>query len=448
MLSTKNQSTGSKTHRRHTATEHDWSLEAQSMLTCPPDMLSEIVGTKLYTLVPLPLLECICADEYLSDGAKNLWMYLFSDAARWPDWTIRRGVPALAKTLNVAQRTIQRRLCELEEQCFIVRESRYLDNRQLVNQIRVTIPYKIAQTILMHSPNRPHRRSEQSRRPESSPSTTPTPVSSWPSSAAAGKGDGTTTQLFPGKVAATASEATSRTCLDATGATVARDAHAHAHANRNERTSAGGAPPELTQPQTSSTQRDTPPQPPASNSTEYHLEQLRLAADGQLFPGKVTDDSRPSEPCATSTDCGASVNNYPILVNSVAPRGDTAVTPNNNTAVDKQNKQGAHPEKRDHRRVWNPETRPRAFIQYLKAKPVAPPEPQRGDITDLAQSVRRKLSRLGYSGQQLTTLVDEIMFSLKYQHWNAEPAKAANACVKLVRQNRWRTPAAMHKAVA
>ena len=315
----------------------DWNEELSEVRTTAPGVMSDLAATKYYTPVPQPVLTYICIHDQLSDGAKVLWFHLYRSAAQWENWTIRRGVTSLAQELGVGERTIQRRLDELERNSLIVRMSRFADHRQLVNELRVTLPYEVATLIQQRIPDR--------RAP----------------------------------------------------------AAKHQHRTR-------------------------------SPSATVHPSR----------PSSATQPPRQSDhksPCGIGGQpSGANVEKSGQCDNIVTPPRVKTDTPNNNSyySVGEQ-PQLDTPSVKDNRQT---PTKPlQSFLAALWAKPV-----QQGPDTpadNLKATLLCRLTKMGYHGRQREQLVKEVLYSVRNHDWQGPLAKAVNACLKLIKQNRWRTPRGM-----
>lgn len=322
--------------RENGPSRQDWNEDLSELRTAAPEVMSDLAATKYYTPVPQPVLTYICMHDRLSDGAKVLWFHLYRGAAQWENWTIRRGIPALAHELNVGERTIRRRMEELESNSLIVRSTRFLQGRQLVNEIRVTLPYDVASLIQQRIPDRR------------------APSTSHP--------------------------------------------HRDQSANRTASAPGQGAP---ARPAYASTSSDDSP-------TGIHCEQ-EVDKDGS------TDRSVPLLP-------------------------DKTDTPNRNNQY--------IPREKKHEQALLPATKRRptttaleSFLASLKRRPV-----QQGPDTpadNFKARILKRLTSMGFRGSQREQLANEVIYSVTHHKWQGCTAKAVNACLKLIKENRWRTPKGM-----
>ncbi len=129
---------------------------------------------------------------------------------------------------------------------------------------------------------------------------------------------------------------------------------------------------------------------------------------------------------------------------AVTGEGDTAVTLNNNNSK--------HISKK-HRSLEDCDVMPQQRISRLRdllssgfkdSKILITEKPAPSEMPFLLKkSAEKKLKHMGFYGNQLEQLLNEINFSLKNKTWQGESEKVVNSCLKLIRQNKWRTPFAM-----
>lgn len=330
------------------STPADWNGDLTEVRTSAPGVMSDLVANKRFTPMPQPVLSYVCLHDRLSEGAKVLWFHLYRQASQWDNWTVRRGVPSLARELGVAERTIQRRLAELDDNDLLVRGPRFIESRQLVNDLRVTLPFEIADLIQKREPD---RRVPATRHPHRQRPAQPD----------------------------------------------------NAHHKR------GGDSPAPAPSHTRAPSKDSA-YPSAGNA-----ERARQA-------------------------CGQSVDNSNQPDSSVTPRV-TAPSPRNNNNDNDSLEERQHAQASEKDRTAGGALKPlQSFIASLKSRPVQVGHDACVQDPPVKAMIMSKLARMGFQGQQRQQLADEVVFSVTHGQWESPAPKAVNACLKLIRQNRWRTP--------
>lgn len=138
--------------------------------------------------------------------------------------------------------------------------------------------------------------------------------------------------------------------------------------------------------------------------------------------------------------CGPIVEKQPSEETTVTPGSGANVIPNNNNskqAIVKQpcNVQSARSTHLNARGLVS-------LASLLKQRPTIITVPD-SDLTNSGKHViMRKLSCAGFEEPMIEKLLKEIIFSCMHgQTWASTPFdKRVNACLKLIRQGRWRTP--------
>ena len=364
----------------YTASRSDYS--GRKIRKAAPQVIHDITEQKPFTACAQAIILYVTTHPDISEGAKNLWMYLHMEASRFDSMSVRYSVEDLAEVFGATSRTIQRRLTELEAHDLLARESRYLDGRQLRNDIRVTLPYHVAQSILKHVPNR--------KRPA-------VPVKKYKST------DNTQSPRAPAHLAQEKMEEPLKE----------KKKDAETKQNPSDTCLTGCIEDNSKTEESCVINEDNP------------LVAKLLRRQAQLAGREHVDKPR-------SQDM------------TVAPEGDNSVGANNNT-VQPYNFKTTMTETstRLKSRYGIKTARMKALFSetFLQKNPqplVEAPQPELSPRR--LTRIQEKLEAMGFDRAAASNLAMEIQHSVLHGNWTCDRDKAVNACLKLVRQGRWSTP--------
>ncbi len=347
--------------KEHKIQKPQGDFSREKLTTASPQMMDQLTKEKAYTALAQPVLLYITAHPDISDGAKILWFFLYMETSRFENFTVRYTPSNLAEALSVNERTIQRRLRELEDEYLLRRQERYGDGRQLVNNLTITLPHSVADKMLKHIPN---------RKKPSVPIRTRQP------------------------------------------ARYSTESSSHKKPEKPN-------DPAIQKPW--ETQRTKPSQ-----------SRPRLK---DIVSGKVKIDRQ------------TAVDNLKVADRAVTGEDDKTVTQKNNNLINniKNNSTSTGRRAGRNQRIETHSRKLSLFRDNFSPEklPLCEIEETIDEVPDsVISKVEQRLKEQGFYGQQLEQLATEIVFSVyQTKTWHCPSAKAVNACLMLIKQNRWRTPA-------